>query len=447
MSTLLVKNGTILTMGENPDLIENGSVYIKDGIIADFGKTCEVIERNGIKPADKTIDAGGRYIMPGLINAHMHLYSTFARGMFLPGEPAKNFNEILEKLWWRLDKVLTLEDCYYSALMPMIDCVKKGVTTIIDHHASPHAVLGSLDENEKAAREIGIRGSFCYELSDRDGMAIRDEGIEENIRFIKKCREMNDPQIKGMFGMHAAFTLCDESLEKSAEAMKGLDSGFHIHVAEGKSDVDYNVEHYGMPVIERLNKFGILGPKTLAIHCVHINEKEMDILKETDTCAVHNPYSNMGNAVGVAPVLKMLAKGITMGLGTDGYNSDIFEGFKLANVLHKVANKDPRVSWGEPVQLAFKNNGKIAARQFGMPMGVIAKGAAGDVITVEYAPWTPMTAANMFSHIHFGMGADGINTVIANGKVLMQDKKLVGIDVERISAKAQELAAKLWKRI
>lgn len=445
MSTLLIKNGTILTMGDNPELIENGAVYIKDGIIADFGKSSEV-EKN-VAPAEKTIDAGGKFIMPGLINAHMHLYSTFARGMFLPGEPAKDFGEILEKLWWRLDKTLTIEDCYYSALLPMIECVKKGVTTIIDHHASPHAVLGSLDENERAAREIGIRGSFCYELSDRDGMAIRDEGIEENIRFIKKCKEMNDPMVKGMFGMHAAFTLSDESLDKAVEAAEGLGAGFHIHTAEGIADVNYNKEHYGMPVIERLEKHGILGPKSLAIHCVHINDNEIDILKKTDTCTVHNPYSNMGNAVGVAPVLKMVEKGVVAGLGTDAYNCDVLEHFKLVNVLHKLNALDPRVSWAEPAQLAFKNNGKIAERQFGLPMGVIAKGAAGDVITVDYTPWTPMTSANMFSHIHFGMGADGICDVIANGKVLMHDKKLEGIDTERIAAKARELAAKLWKRI
>lgn len=445
MTTLFVKNGTIITMGENPELIENGGIYIKDGIISDFGKSDEVEKRN--PTADKTICACGKYVMPGLINAHMHLYSTFARGMAIPGEPAKNFGEILEKLWWRLDKKLTLEDCYYSALMPMIDCVRKGVTTIIDHHASPYAVLGSLDENEKAAREIGIRGSFCYELSDRDGMKIRDEGIEENIRFIKKCEQTKDNMIKGMFGMHAAFTLSDESLEKSKKAMEGLDAGFHIHTAEGSSDVDYNVQKYGCRVVERLKKHGILGPKTLTIHCVHINEKEMDILKDTDTCAVHNPYSNMGNAVGVAPVLKMLEKGIVMGLGTDGYNCDIFEGFKLANVLHKIANKDPRVSWGEPVELVFKNNSKIAERQFGLPIGVISNGAAGDIILVEYDPCTPMTNANLFSHIHFGFGSGNISTVIANGKVLMEDKKLIGIDEERIAAKSRELAQKLWDRL
>ncbi len=444
-STMLIKNGTLLTMAANMELIEDGAVYIKNGIIEDYGKASDVEKRND--KAEKIIDAGGRFIMPGLINAHMHLYSTFARGMSIPGEPASNFTEILERLWWKLDKKLTIEDCYYSAAMPMIDCIRKGVTTIIDHHASPFAITGSLDENEKAARDIGIRGSFCYELSDRDGMAIRDEGIAENLRFAKKCQQMNDSQIKGMFGLHAAFTLSDESLDKAKAAESEVNCGFHVHTAEDQADVDYNLQHHNLRVVERLEKHNLLGSKSLAIHCVHINEKEMDILKKTDTAVVHNPYSNMGNAVGVAPVLEMLAKGIVVGMGTDGYHCDIFESFKIANVLHKITKRDPRVSWGEPAQMAFFNNTEIAKRQFGLPLGVIAKGAGGDVILVEYTPPTPVTAGNIFGHMHFGMGAAGVHTVVANGKVLMENRQLVGFDEQKIAAKSRELAVKLWQRL
>ncbi len=445
MSSILIKNGTLLTIEENPEVIENGAVYIKDGLIEDFGASAEVEKRN--QSAEKVIDAAGKYIMPGLINTHMHLYSTFARGMSLPGEPAANFVEILEKLWWKLDKKLTLEDCYYSAVMPMIDCIRKGVTTIIDHHASPFAITGSLDGNEKAAREIGIRGSFCYELSDRDGIEKRDEGIAENIRFAKKCKEANDSMVKATFGLHAAFTLSDESLQKAKEAESEVKCGFHVHTAEDQADVDYNMKHFGLRVVERLEKHGLLGPKSLAIHGVHINEKEIDILKNTDTSVIHNPYSNMGNAVGVAPVLEMMKKGILLGLGTDGYTCDIFESFKLVNVLHKLTQRDPRVCWCEPVNMAFYNNAKIAERHFGLPVGVIRKGAAADVILVEYTPPTPLTKDNLFGHIHFGFGAGGVHTVIANGKVRLEDHKLVGIDEERYAAKSRELAAKLWKRL
>lgn len=444
MNSMLVKNGTVLTMNDENEIIANGAVYIKDGLIEKIGKSSEL---EAEVKADKVIDAEGRYIMPGLINTHMHLYSTFARGMSLSGEPASNFLEILERLWWRLDKQLTLEDCYYSAAMPIVDCIKKGVTTIIDHHASPFAITGSLDENERAAREIGIRGSFCYELSDRDGMEKRDEGIAENIRFAKKCAAANDNMVKALFGMHAAFTLSDESMEKSKEAESEVNCGFHIHTAEGIADQEYNVEHYGLRVVERLAKFGILGPKSLAIHCVHVNEHEIELLKDSDTPVVHNPYSNMGNAVGVAPILEMVAKGMTVGLGTDGYTTDIFESFKLVNVLHKIAKRDPRVSWSEPVQLAFKNNAKIAERQFGLPIGVLKKGAAADLITVAYTAPTPVTTGNLFGHIHFGFGAAGVKDVVINGKVRMEQGNLVDIDEERYAAKSVELATALWKRI
>lgn len=445
MSSILIKNGTVLTMAPEMEVIENGAVYLKDDKIADFGKSSEVEARN--EKAEKVIDAEGKFIMPAMTNAHTHLYSTFARGMASKEAPAANFQEILERLWWKLDKQLTLEDCYYSALMPMIDSIRRGVTTILDHHAGPFSIEGSLDQNERALKETGLRGSLCYELSDRDGMEIRDQGIAENIRFAKKCLQEKDPMVKAMFGLHAAFTLSDESLEKAKAAEAEVGCGFHVHVAEAQSDVDYNLKHYGQRAAERLHKHGMTGDKSLFIHCVYVDEAEMDLIKSTDTAAVHNPHSNMGNAVGVAPVLKMLEKGLLVGLGTDAYTNDMFDSFRQANILHKIANRDPRVSWGEPVQMAFYNNAKIMSRYFDSPLGIIAKGAAADVILMEYAPPTPLVAANVFGHVHFGMGSFGVHTTIAAGKVLMENRKLVNIDEERISAKSRELAQKLWDRI
>jgi putative selenium metabolism protein SsnA len=443
METLLIGNGTVVTMKESQEMLADHGVYVKGGVIEEIGPARALKDSY---PEAPYIDAEKKLIMPGMTNTHMHLYSTFARGMALKDASPSNFVEILERLWWRLDKKLLPEDLYYSALVPLIDCVKKGTTTIIDHHASPHAVDGSLDHLEKAMREIGVRGSLCYELSDRDGTAIRDAGIAENIRFIKKCREKNDGFIAGMFGIHASFTVSDETLDMAREAAEPWKAGFHVHTAEDKADLEHSMKHFGVPVIERFLRKGILGPDTLCIHCVHINEHEMDILKETSTMSVHNAQSNMGNAVGVAPVLEMLAKGITVGMGTDGYTCDMFEAFKIANILHKIAKHDPRVSWGEPVQMSFKNNTAILSRFFPKPLGVIEKGASGDIIIVDYNPPTPMTAGNFFGHLHFGISSGSVVTTIINGKVLMRDRKLIGIDEEGILARSRERAQKLWER-
>ena len=184
------------------------------------------------------MDAKGRLIMPGFINTHMHYYSTFARGMANDSPPATKFSDILKGLWWRLDKTLTLEDVYYSAIGPMIDGVKNGVTTVFDHHASPYAITGSLFKIAEAAESIGIRSNLCYETSDRDGEKIALEGIAENVDFIKYCNKKNDDMLKGMFGLHASMTISDKTLEKCMDSISGLDAGFHVHTAEGIEDVE-----------------------------------------------------------------------------------------------------------------------------------------------------------------------------------------------------------------
>ncbi|MBZ4687717.1 MAG: hypothetical protein PWQ96_1242 [Clostridia bacterium] len=439
---LLVANGTVITLGKSCKVIENGAVAVEGDIIKEVGKTAEL--RQKYSDAEY-IDAEGRLIMPGMINTHMHFYSTFARGLALP-EPPANFVEILEKLWWKLDKKLTLEDVYYSALIPLIDCIKNGTTTVFDHHASFGAITGSLDEINKACTEAGLRTCLCYEVSDREGKEKALESIEENRRFIKKCQENDDPMTKATFGLHASLTLSPETLAKCAEVASELGIGVHIHTAEGIRDVEDSLDKYGMRVVERLRKYELLGPRTIAAHCVHVNDDEIRILAETDTNVVHNPESNMGNAVGCAPVIKMLKNGVRVGMGTDGFTSDMFEGIKVANVLHKHDQGDPSASWAEVPRMIFENNSAIVKNFYDKPLGVLEPGAYADIITIDYNPATPLTADSFYPHLLFGVSGAMVNTTIVAGKVLMQDRKLKGIDEKEVAAKARELAAKLWER-
>lgn len=441
---LLIGNGMVLTLGQRNQVIPKGGVLILDSKIIEIGLTQDLQTRF---PDAEFIDARGKLIMPGMINTHMHLYSTFARGMDSKSKSPKNFRDILEGLWWKLDKLLSLDDVYYSALTPLIECIKTGTTTIIDHHASPMAITGSLSTLAKAAKEIGVRAAFCYEVSDRDGEEIAREGIKENIDFIAACHAGKDSMVAGMFGLHASLTLSDQTLTACSEAAKSQEAGFHVHVAEGVEDLEDSLAKYSMRVVERLEKFDILGPKTIAVHCVHIDEHEMDLLKASQTQVVHNPESNMGNAVGVTPVLKMLGKGIKVGLGTDGYTCDMFESAKVANVLHKHAAANPSVAWGEIPQMLYTNNPQIASDLFGGKFGELTEGAWADVIVVDYVPPTPINSDNWSGHFLFGLSGRAVETTVINGRVRMLDRKLIDIDEVAIGLRSQELAQGVWNRI
>ena len=441
---ILVGNGRLITKNEQNPYMDDGCVVIEGNVIKEIGSTKEM---KGKYSDHEFIDANKKVIMPGLINTHMHIYSSFARGMAVPGKPSENFMEILENLWWRLDKKLTLEDTKYSAYSTYIDCIKNGVTTVFDHHASPFAIEGSLFTIKDVAKNLGIRTNLCYEVSDRDGLKTIDQGIQENVNFIKFAKDDESDMVKGMFGLHAAFTLSDETLEKCANEMANLDAGYHVHTAEGIDDVIINKEKYNKKVVQRLNDFNILNDKTIAVHCIHIDSEEMELIKENKSFVVHNPESNMGNAVGCAPVVHLLNKGITVGLGTDGYTSDMFESLKVANIIHKHQLRDPRVGWAEAPTMLFENNRKIASKHYKKDLGVLKEGAYADVIVVDYIPHTPLNENTENGHIIFGMTGRSVDTTIINGKVLMKDRILLNIDEESILAKSREMSNKLWDRI
>ena len=397
-------------------------------------------------PEAEYIDAKGGLIMPGFINVHEHIYSSFARGLSIKGYDPKGFLDILDGQWWTIDRNLTLNDTYLSAMATYIDCIRNGVTTIFDHHASFGSIRGSLFEIEKAAKETGVRSCLCYEISDRDGMDKARESVMENAEFIRHALQDDTGMIAGMMGMHAQFTISDETMELAA-ANKPDEVGYHIHVAEGIEDLHHCLKHYGKRIVDRLMDHGILGEKTLLGHCIYINSHEMDLIKETDTMVVHNPESNMGNACGCPPTMELVHRGILTGLGTDGYTHDMMESWKVANILHKHHLCDPNAAWGEVPQMLFENNAKIAGRYFAPELGVLKEGAAGDVIIVAYDPLTPLTADNINSHLLFGVTGHDVVTTVANGEILMKDRRLTKIDVAKVMADCRQAAKELAGRI
>lgn len=440
---LIVGNGNIITRKGN-EFIENGAIVIEGSLIKEIGPCAEMRAKF---PGTEFLDAHGGVIMPGLINPHNHIYSAFARGMAIKGYSAANFMEVLEGLWWRMDRCLTQENNELSAYAVFIDSIKNGVTTTFDHHASFFDIPGSLDAISKPAREMGLRACFCYEVSDRDGESKRRQSIEENARFIKAYNDGKNDMVHGMMGLHASFTVSDKTLKECLEAMPA-GTGFHVHCAEGPADVELCQKEHGQRIIERFHDLGILGPHTLAVHCVHIDEHEMDLLKESDSMVVHNPESNMNNAVGCGQVIKMFAKGLNLGLGTDGYTNDMFESYKVGGIIHRHVLQDPRVGYAEIPAMLFEGNRKIAGRFFTQhPLGILEPNAYADIIVCDYDPLTPMNGDNCNSHIAFGFQGRSVTDTICNGKVLMRDRQIVVADEAAIMQACRQSAAKLWEAI
>lgn len=442
---MLITNATLITWGTDNRVLPDHALYLDGGKIVELGPTGALLEKY---PQAERIDARGQYVMPGNICAHTHFYGAFARGMAIPGTAPQDFPEILEKLWWPLDKALQPEDVYYSALVCLVDAVRHGTTTLIDHHASPFAIEGSLDEIARAVEESGLRAALCYEVTDRDGPEKARAGIEENLRFIRRVRQSGgDGMLGATFGLHASLTLSDQTLAACRERLPdGV--GFHVHVAEHTIDQYDSMTKSGMRVVDRLHTFGILGPDTIAVHCVHIDAREIALLAETGTWVSHQPRSNMNNGVGLPAVESMLRAGVRVCLGNDGFSNAMWQEWKTAYLAHKLIHLDPRrLSALDVVRMAIDNNAALAGRLLpGAPLGVLQPGARADLIFVDYHPYTPLSADNLPWHIVFGFHESMVTTTIVNGKLLMQDRELKTLDEAKIAAEARRLAPHIWER-
>ncbi len=437
---MLITHATLIT----PDaILDDGALFIEDGLIRAIGTTRALTERC---PASiETLDARGQYVMPGNICAHTHFYGAYARGMAIPGPAPKDFPQILERLWWPLDKALDRDAVRLSALVSLVDAVKHGTTTLIDHHASPNFIDGSLDVIADAVDQAGLRAVLCYEVTDRDGKARAEEGIAENVRFIEASKAR--PRVGAAFGLHASLTLDDDTLRACADALPD-GSGFHVHIAEHEADPEDSLRRSGKRAVARLNDFGILGDKTIAAHCIHIDIAERALLAQTGTWVTHQPRSNMNNAVGAMAFDTMIEQGVRVCLGNDGFSNAMWEEWKAAYFLHKVTSRDPRRANGAVIaRAALETNARLAETFFpGQRLGALSEGAQADLIFIDYHPFTPLTTDNLPWHVIFGFESSMVTTTIVDGRVLMRDRKLLTLDEAAISAEALALAPSVWSR-
>lgn len=420
--SILLKNATYINwqtfeFTEADILVEEGT----DGKIFFFypGEA----EQKGVK----VIDCSGKFVTKSLANGHHHVYSALARGMPAPPKQPNNFHEILQYVWWRIDKALDLKMIEASALFTAMECAKNGVTFAIDHHASPFTIEGSLETIAKAFEKVGVSHLLCYETSDRDGEAIARQGLSETEDYLAKNQ--------GLVGLHASFTVDDKTIKQAADLVSKYNSGVHIHAAEDKFDQEECQKNYGIGVIERLQNFGFLDiPKSILAHCIHISDEERKLLKNAKCRIVQNAESNLNNAVGFFSS-KGLGKNIM--LGTDGMHSNMirsaqasyFNGISVENIgpadiYNRLRNVHHYLNENN-----FNGDGE------------------NNLVVFDYPSPTEMNPTNFLGHFFYGLESKHIQHVISDGKLIVKDKMIQTVNEPDILDFAKEQAERLWSKL
>jgi putative selenium metabolism protein SsnA len=438
MMAYLIKSATVAALA--PARIERADLRINDGRILERGSQLE--PRDG----EEVIDARGKLVMPGMVCAHTHLYSALARGMPAPPRAPTSFTEILELVWWRLDRALDDETIYWSAMAGAMDAARSGSTCLFDHHASPAYIKGSLGIVREALEKVGLRGVLCYEVTDRGGSTERDAGLDENralLDWVQQASASTNQQasmLRALVGAHASFTLSDQSLDACAALMRDYDAGLHIHAAEDKADTEDAQAKYGIGVIERLAKFDALNDKTIIAHGIHLSDRDIAIAREANVWFAHNPRSNMNNQVGYAPVASF---GDRLVIGTDGIGADMFDETRFAFFK----GRDGRAGFGADEWLqALANNHRLAAQAFGLPMGALDAGAAADLVILDYHAPTPLTAQNFAWHLAFGLSSAAVESVMVAGRFVIRDRE-AAYDEAALYQQARRATEKLWDKL
>jgi putative selenium metabolism protein SsnA len=435
----ILGSGTVVTRFGRPEVVLDGGVAWAGEQIVEVGPFDALMTAH---PGARLIDARGGLILPGLVNLHHHFYSTLARGLD-PGRRMDNFGEILDGLWWRLDRALDADTIRLSAELALADSIRWGATTVFDHHASPSMIDGSLDLIAGAVERAGLSSVLCYEVTDRNGHDDAIGGLEENLTFFESRRA--DARVRGMLGFHASFTVDDATFTAAAERRPdGI--GCHIHVAEDPLDLRMSKMVYDAGPIERLERHGLIDDRTLAVHCIHLSSDDRKRLADRGAVVIHNPESNANNGVGRLDVVGAAADGCRIGLGTDGMSSAMLGSLRAAFLGLRGGRRDPRLGFSVvPEMLAV--NAETAGRFLDQPLlGRLQPGAPADLCVLATAPPTPVTPDNLFAHLVYGCAHSPVRHTIARGRVLMEDHRLTTLDPEVLVREAVASTPRLWER-
>lgn len=426
--SLTLGGGTVVA-SLHPPRLSVADVVVEDGRVAAVGRA----SRSGPRR-----DCSGCLIVPGNVCAHTHLYSALARGMPYGLEPPTNFVQILQRVWWRLDRALDEDAIRASALVGGIGALLSGTTTLIDHHASPNAIDGSLDVIADTLEELGVRSVLCYEVTDRDGPERAGAGLRENRRLLATER----PLARGMVGAHASFTLSEETLAACVDLAVEAGAGIHIHVAEDAADQRDAEARFAKRVVTRLAEAGALTSDAVVAHCIHLDDGEIATIRDSGATVAHNPTSNMNNSVGRAPVARL---GDRVALGTDGIGADMFAEARAA--YFRARDEDVLLGIGWPLA-RLAEGARLAGRIFGEPgLGTIEPGAPADLAVLDYPAPTPLTEGNLAGHWTFGLDARHVRDVMVAGELVVADRRTTRVDQEKVAAEAAGSAERLWRRL
>jgi len=450
-SSILIKNANVVTLDPQVRVLKSHDILIEADRIKAIGKTGSLSVKSG--KVDTVIEADNKVVMPGFINAHTHFYSTFARGL-TKTKSSSNFHQVLKNLWWPLDRTLNHEECYYSAIVMLMEAIRAGTTTVFDHHASNGCVEGSLDVVAKAVQDSGIRAALCYEISDRDGSSVSTQAIKENERFLKyishlrmsNSKSSSSTNLKGMVGLHASFTIESDTIKEVASLAKTYNTGIHVHVAEDPIDQEITRQKYGCSAVERFFRAGLLNTKSIVAHGVHLDDQEIQILKDSEVFLAHNPESNMNNAVGTADISELIQEGVRVGIGTDAMTMNMPLELRCALLKLRDLKGDPSVGFSIITQM-LQQNIKLADEMWGESLGTVSEGTVADLVIMRDELATNLSDENLIGHLLYSMVPMVTDTVIVGGKLLMRDGQFTTLDEQKIYAKSREMAKEVWRRI
>lgn len=417
---LLLKNATYLDWRT----LEINAANI---LVSTENDTLRFINDDEIADQFEVLDCTGKLVTRSFVVGHHHAYSALSRGMGAPGKSPSNFPEILQYIWWKLDKNLDAAMIESSALVTAMECAKAGATFIIDHHASPFALRGSLNIIAKAFEKVGVSHLLCYEISDRDGKSVADKGLDETESYLKEHQ--------GLVGLHASFTVGDDTLGRAVRLMNRCNSGIHIHVAEDVCDQEQCLKEHGKRVVDRLAGAGVLASsKTILVHCLHLDDRERELIANSPVWVAENCESNLNNNVGY---FRGAGLGENILLGTDGMHSDMLQSMKAAfftgrhfdNITAESAYRRLRNAHRYLNENGFRGDGE------------------NNLVVLDYDSPTPLTSESFIGHLLFGITSRHITDVISNGRLIVSDRRLVTVDEQEILKESQKQAARLWKKM
>ncbi len=399
-------------------------IFMEEG----YNGEMKFISLNGSIPsAEIILHCNNKIVTRSFGCGHHHVYSALATGMGAPKKIPVNFEETLKYIWWTLDVCLDAEMIEASALATAIACAKNGVTFVVDHHSSPSHIKGSLNIISKAFDKVGVSHLLCYEITDRNGKEATQQALEETEAYLSKHQ--------GLVGLHASFTVSDDTLAKSAELVKKYNSGIHIHVAEDPIDETDSQKKYGKSVLERLSDFGLLqSSKTILSHCLHINDAERELIQHSDVWLAQNTDSNLNNKVGFFNSGK-IAKNVMF--GTDGMHSDIL---KSAKTSFFAGQNFDTIDYGETYRRFRNIHRYVAGNNF-------TGDGENNLVVLDYNPPTEINSNNFLGHFVFSIESKHVQHVISDGKLIVKDRKVTTVNEDEIMAQSRKLSLKLWDKM